>query len=589
MKIPGDLIRYCKPLSSAIRKNNISMTRYFMEKGVRISYPSPTEFYWNEEEKTWTSTISGDAVQIGNGDLVSYLDDAISMDAAAISLVMVTFILDAGAVINFRGAETRESPLHVAVRKRRIDIITLLLVRGADPNLASDLNFNAPIIAAAKNGDVISATALVRAGANVNATITLAADEDNFDGFDEETEGFGALHYFAEHGSAEGVTLMLQEGAEIDAVTFSGFSPLLLVAKGIGKDASPERIAGACKCCQLLVDVGADVNFVRVLTADFLEFQYGYYDEARQFTALTYATELGAPALVSCLIELGARITHCTEHSYSLLMRAAAKGYFETLAILVAAAQSLQLEAWRAYVEKKFQDENGNDDDCDGYTALRFCFGEQNQKNCARCANILIRAGVFLGENEEGDTPLDVATKEGSTEIFKMLLVVQDDVDVTRLLETAVKFDKVEITSYLLYKFPFLDIDLLESKPTEFIVAGIEYCQSISTICWLAVRGRSDMLAVFCSFMRTKQIDEVFKCETPFRRNGAVQIGGNGAVQIRRNSGMGMERKYAYYNALTLALQHSDACAKVLIQHSASLLPPSPFLGVPHGQTDLPY
>lgn len=246
-------------------------------------------------------------------------------------------------------------------------------------------------------------------------------------------------------------------------------------------------------------------------------------------------------------------------------MRAASKGAFDVLALIENGTVS------QNFINLKYQNDVFDEDEWNSFNALHFCLGEDNQENCARCAKILIDAGISLDRNGN-----DLNAAMGNTEIFKMLLpTMHKDVNPMILLENAVNSDKFEIATLLLHQFSTLDVnDTFFFRQSAFTVAGVPYSGRISAFCYLAVTGKQQMLDVFCSKLTTVQIDQVYKCETREKCESD-----NGTVYF--------ERKYAYYNALTLALQHSAACARLLIRRGASPLPPSPF-PLPQGQMDLP-
>ena len=550
VKIPGAFppdqvvsfakIPYCNPLASAIRNSHLSMVRYFVEtKGVCVNHLDTEIFSWSEEEQKW-DVEEADI----DGRLMSYLQEALCAPAAAIRLEMVTYLLDAGAVVNFFVADVYQSPLHYSVVKQRFDIVVLLLARGADSNLAEPWDQTTPIIAAAKVNNLPMATVLVGAGANVLAS-THWEDDDFEDIHCMMMEGYTALHHFAKHSNAGAVALMLQNGAEIDALTLTGLTPLLLAVK-----ASSHLNLNATMCsCQCLVGAGADVNHVRVLPGDFFEFDNAETLE-QGFTALTYATELGLPSLVACLLKLGASFTHCTEHSYSLLMRAAAKGHFEVLAILVAAAQSLPRAQLKAFLNMKYHDDGYQNNEWNGCNALHICLKTYGvRSNKARCARILIDACVSVQQSAHvgGKTTLGWARETTSSDVVKM----------------------VQIASHLA-QTSCIDIDVVSWQTRDLGIGGAPWpCAiEVNALCFLAMSGLKNLCGRFCARLTTAQIDQAYKCEVHVECVGSDGVGH-------------FEVRSAHYSALTLAMQHSEACAQTLIEHGASPLAPSPLSGLP--------
>lgn len=400
-------IPLCQPLISAIEKNNLSLVRYFVEsKGVRLNHINSPNFEWNEKTEEWDGTTlwnydngtrvdEGKAV-IDENDFASYL--SYTSWPQNIKIEVVACLLDFGAAMNFNDMDNSGSPLLGAIRSKRMDLVALFVARGADPSLAHDDDNESPVMAAARDNNLQMASMLVAAGGTVLGHIHNFYFEPMARGIESMLEwGLTALDHFATHGNAEGVALMVQEGAEIDSETLSGMTPILSAVNGVDNDASSERIAAACACVRLLIDEGADVNHVRELAPELYEFDPEDHLDVRKttrFAALTFAVELNAPALVRCLIELGANFTLCTEHSFSLLMRAANKGHFEVLAILVEAAQDLSQKSKAAFLGKKYLSFDNATSKWNGRTALAFSLKGIDRNNRARCAKILTDGGA---------------------------------------------------------------------------------------------------------------------------------------------------------------------------------------------------
>ena len=175
--VPYANIPICAPLVRAIRVNHFSMVRYFVEaKGVRVNFPHSDRFNWSEGQGSWIANDDNVGAVNVEADLQSYLDHALWMESPmrpeAISMKMVTFLLDAGSVINYTGgSEEIEYPLLNAVVKRCRDIVALMLARGANPNLTSTWNRSNAMIGAAMNNDAQMAIALLGANAVVTESI----------------------------------------------------------------------------------------------------------------------------------------------------------------------------------------------------------------------------------------------------------------------------------------------------------------------------------------------------------------------------------------------------------------------------------
>jgi len=116
-----------------------------------------------------------------------------------------------------RNVETVHKPPLVADAAQRRDVATVrsLLAKGADVNTPQGDGMTA-LHWAARNGDLETTTALVRAGANVKATTRVGA--------------YTALHIASEVGNASVVAALLKAGAAPMALTTTGVTALHLAA-----------------------------------------------------------------------------------------------------------------------------------------------------------------------------------------------------------------------------------------------------------------------------------------------------------------------------------------------------------------------
>jgi ankyrin repeat protein len=134
--------------------------------------------------------------------------------------------LDRGADPNATDVN-RETPLFYA-RSGDADTVTLLLKRGAHPD-ARNVDDQTALQIAADNGDLLVAKALADAGADVNARPSARAtawtEDPGHWPLLREPEGTRPLYAAVCSGSTKLVDLLLNAGAEIDALSF-GWSAL---------------------------------------------------------------------------------------------------------------------------------------------------------------------------------------------------------------------------------------------------------------------------------------------------------------------------------------------------------------------------
>ena len=122
---------------------------------------------------------------------------------------VVELLIERGADLN--GIGKVGTPLHLAIYRQRTEIIDLLLARGADVN-RKDGRVDAPLHVAAIKGDVITAQKL----------LSYSAQLDIFTKYGGETP----LHYASRHGKLEVAELLLSCGANPNARSFQGLTPL---------------------------------------------------------------------------------------------------------------------------------------------------------------------------------------------------------------------------------------------------------------------------------------------------------------------------------------------------------------------------
>lgn len=185
------------------------------------------------------------------------------------------------------------------IGKRWVGLLALLAVLGllVGSGFAARL---APVLDAAKRGDIDSLKAELRSGADVNAA---------------QGDGFTALHWAAKLGNRDVAEILIAAGADVEATTRLGSHMPLHVAAAAGQAAVAEALlkagapvavptntgarsvhfaaaAGDPATLQVLVVHGADVDAV--------EPQWGQ-------TPLMFAAAIGRTAAVETLMEAGAK------------------------------------------------------------------------------------------------------------------------------------------------------------------------------------------------------------------------------------------------------------------------------------------
>src|SRR5690606_8262825 len=109
------------------------------------------------------------------------------------------------------------TPLGIAAHFNREDIVRLLLLHHADPNISSQNGYNSfPLHAALSNNNSNISKMLLEGGAQVNVV---------------QNGRITPLHLAAQHGNIDMIILLLEQGADVSAITEFGASASDLAAE----------------------------------------------------------------------------------------------------------------------------------------------------------------------------------------------------------------------------------------------------------------------------------------------------------------------------------------------------------------------
>jgi ankyrin repeat protein len=143
------------------------------------------------------------------------LDAVRDRDYAAVRLLVDGGLVGGGASLSARNTEG-QTPLHLAVHNGDVSMVRLLLDRGADPE-ATAANGNRPLYDAAESGYLEIVELLLEFAASVEAF--------------NVTEQRTAFYQAVENGHVAVAKSLLRNGADIDARSPSGLTPLFCAVR----------------------------------------------------------------------------------------------------------------------------------------------------------------------------------------------------------------------------------------------------------------------------------------------------------------------------------------------------------------------
>jgi ankyrin repeat protein len=165
---------------------------------------------------------------------------------------LVRTLLEAGADVDV-ALPQGETPLMLASRTSGVDAVRLLIARRANVNVVERWQGETALMYAAAHdrGDV--AAALIAAGANVNARTPLNELPDRKPAVryfvEIPTAGLTPVMFAARHGAVSALRVLIKAGADLDAKTPEGFSPIVIALDNLHFDAA-----------KVLVEAGASAN-----------------------------------------------------------------------------------------------------------------------------------------------------------------------------------------------------------------------------------------------------------------------------------------------------------------------------------------
>ena len=185
--------------------------------------------------------------------------------------VIAKLLVENGAEVNFKGGKLGISPLHLAAKYAKTEVVQFLLECGADLNIKTSEGFTPLLLAAARShtnvvqmlidhGSDFKSDINIRGGRFEDSLLHLGARcaQENFleflikSGLDinvKNNTGSTPLHTAAENGHFEIVTFLLENGGNVNSVDLDKNTPLHVAV---------QRMNVSIETIKILLNYGAD-------------------------------------------------------------------------------------------------------------------------------------------------------------------------------------------------------------------------------------------------------------------------------------------------------------------------------------------
>ena len=289
------------PLMMAIENGHVSAVTFLTERGADVTRTDECGYKAlhyacinNSSPEVFSCLLEKGA------DINACLNDGMTplMIAAEDSLVnVVTFLIKQGANVDLQD-NYGKTALHYALGSLNFsfEILCCLIQKGADVNTGSNEKLT-PLMIAAEKGHINALTLLIKFGADVDL---------------QDKNGKTAPHHavYGSDVSCEILSCLIGSGADVNAGTNNGVTPLIIVAEN-----------GHINAVTSLVKCGANVDLQDS-------------DGNTSLYHAVYGSDVSCEIL-SCLIEMGADVNAGGNINHTPLMIAAENGHINAVTFLI--------------------------------------------------------------------------------------------------------------------------------------------------------------------------------------------------------------------------------------------------------------
>ncbi|CAF0967227.1 unnamed protein product [Rotaria sordida] len=202
------------------------------------------------------------------------------------------------------------TPLYVAMKSQKFDVVKLLLKHGANPNTVTKFDLT-PFLLACAICDLDIIEACIAAGANINFTLS-GSNTNNLN-----ITGETALFIATLKDRVDVVKFLIEKGAQVNIQNHCGVSPLHLCAK-----------SGNQELVQVLIQAGANVNITpqgKISIETLLAVE----------TPLIAAAKKGHVEICEYLIQNGADVNAVTMTGVTPLYTTTEEGHLDVVILLI--------------------------------------------------------------------------------------------------------------------------------------------------------------------------------------------------------------------------------------------------------------